>query len=121
MKGDSTIADETGKSPCFKTAQEHDVYLLGLMCGAIGFLRGQCEDPEVMGVEPVEDVLVEIAAYLESAYEFAEKSFETDLKDKLSGTRISVEALSEAWDLGCKNGLQIDIGPMPEMTKPKKA
>jgi len=104
--------------PRFRTAEECDVYVLGLMCGAIAAVKGRCEESNLMGVEPVEELVAGLAAHLEDALDLGEQSFEHDLKDRLAGTRISAETLTGAWELGYKNGLQVNPGPLPEIGKP---
>lgn len=108
------------EGPTFPTAQEHDVYTLGLICGAVGALKGWCESPTLVGIEQVEDVIMNLSVYLENGLEFGENAFEVNLKEALGGTRVAVEALIKAWEKGYKNGLEIEIGPLPRMAEKKK-
>ena len=112
------MTDETMQQtggPVFKTAQEHDVYIMGLVCGALGSFQGWCENPALAGCECVEDVLVNLSAYLETAREYGEESFEQRVKDELGGTRISVQALINAWETGYRAGLAIKVAPLPSL------
>jgi len=103
--------------PTFRTAEEHDIYILGLVCGTLSALKEWAEDPGFLGIEQVEETLETMIADVESAAEFGEESFAARLKDELSGTRISPQALIKAWELGRENGLRATVGPLPQIDK----
>lgn len=114
------MAQPTDKEPRFRTAEEHDVYVFGLICGAIGAMKGQCDDPDLMGVDAVEEAIANVEAWLENTLDFGEQYFENELRDKLAGTRISTDQLTNAWELGYKNGLKTVIGPLPGLWRRSK-
>ena len=58
--------------PTFRTAEEHDIYILGLVCGTLGALKEWAEDPGFLGIEQVEETLETMIADVESAAEFGE-------------------------------------------------